>query len=170
MVGPPSHATRPAAALIMRAGRSRVPPLRRVLAASLSTATLLFLISLLLRCRRRMLPRPAAGGEDASDHCESEPQAAQADSDRPALATERAEASVPRQMEGMERRSAKAELSITAATKPLLASSAGDQTVVATPSCSGAASPVEEDERENQREAHPLHPPQSPRTCKPHRT
>ena len=74
-----------------------------------------------------MLPRPAAGGEDASDHCESEPQAAQADSDRPAVATERAEASAPRQMQGVA----------TTVWSP-----AEEE-----PSCSGAASPVEEDER-----------------------
>ena len=135
----------------MQPSRRRARLLRRILAASLSTATLLFLVGVLLRYRRRMLPQPAAGEDGCGHHESDQQQAARAEAeapDRPALALARREASASRQREGVERRCATAELSTPAppATKPLLASSAGDGTVVATPGWSGVTSPVEEEE------------------------
>ena len=135
----------------MQPSRSRARLLRRILAASLSTATLLFLVGVLLRYRRRMLPQPAAGEDGCGHHESDEQQAAPAEAeapDRPALAPARREASAPPQREGVERGCATAELLTPAppATKPLLASAAGDRTVVATPGWSGVTSPVEEEE------------------------
>ena len=133
----------------MQPSRSRARLLRRILAASLSTATLLFLVGVLLRYRRRMLPQPAAGEDGCGHHESNQQQAAEAEApDRPALAPARREASAPPQREGVERRCATAELLTPAppATKPLLASAAGDRTVVATPGWSGVTSPVEEEE------------------------
>ena len=129
----------------MQPRHSRARLLRRILAASLSTATLLFLVSVLLRYRRRMLPQPAAGEDGCGQHESDRQQVARAEAEAPGrpptLAPARGGASLSRQREGAERRSATAELSTT---KPLL--SAGDPTVVTTPGWSGVTSPVEVEE------------------------
>ena len=140
------------AASQMQPGRSRARLLlRRILAASLSTATLLFLVGLLLRYRLRRLPRPAASEDGCGRHGSDQQQAARAEAEaphKPALAPARGEAAsaASGQREGAEGRSATAELSTPTATlKPLLSSSAGERTVVATPGWSGVTSPVEEE-------------------------